>query len=197
MMVGTEKGKQVRLYFLECERKLKEQQEVKFTIPSTMFEAAQFAQEITSKWLQAEQDKLALQSSLKSADEAIAGYRNVFTGESTLSMKQASDALALKTLGRNNLIKYLRTKGMLTKTGSAPTKVALDRGYLIAETTQWNCNDGNTYTKQTGQFTWKGFCWLVKELKADKYPIRTTPQAIWDNYHPSTSNNLLYLPTAQ
>lgn len=190
MMVQTEKGKLVRQYFLECERKLKEQETQQVNLPTNMLEAAKFAQELTNKWLQAEQDKLALQESLKSADDTIAGYRNVFKGESTFTMKQAADALNLPKMGRNNLIKYLRYKKLLTQgNGSIPTRSAIERGYLIVDTHDWTDNFNNTYTTQSAHFTFKGFCWLVQQLKADGHKIKQTPQAIWDIYYPPTETN--------
>jgi phage anti-repressor protein len=180
MMAGTEQGKQVRLYFLECERQLKEQQSIK--MPTTMLEAAKFVQDMANKWIQAEEDKLKLQQCLDIADSTIEGYRNLFKGESTLSMKQAADALAIPKLGRNNLIKFLREQKMIVSSSNSPSRYAIERGYLVALTYDWSGNDGNKYTNQSSEITWKGFCWLVKELKKEGYTVRVTPQAMWDNH---------------
>lgn len=183
MMAGTEKGKQVRQYFLNCERLLKQQQHTEllcteFNLPRTYVDALQ-------SLLGAEKDKIVLQTTLKKADETIEAYRNLFTGEATLTMKQTADALNQPKLGRNNLIKYLRTKKLLTQSsGSIPTRYAIEQGYLIVETSDWKDNAGNIYSSQTAQFTWKGFCWLVQSLKNDGYKIKQTPQAIWDTYYP-------------
>lgn len=182
MMAGTEQGKQVRLYFLECERQLKEQQSIK--MPTNMLEAAKFVQDMANKWIQAEEDKLKLQQCLEIADSTIEGYRNLFKGESALSMKQAADALAIPKLGRNNLIKFLREQKMIVTTSNAPSRYAIERGYLVALTYDWSGNDGNKYTNQSSEITWKGFCWLVKELKKAGYTVRVTPQAMWDTHQP-------------
>lgn len=121
--------------------------------------------------------------------ESLDGYRNLFSGNSTLSMKQASDAFNIPTLGQNNLIKYLRKKGMMCSKGSSPTQVAKDRGYLEIEPSEWEHN-GKTYSSQKGVLTWKGFCWLVTQLRTDGYSIRQSPQSMWDIYYPPTNNQL-------
>lgn len=183
MMVQTEKGKLVRQYFLECERKLKEKQQEELNLPKTYLEALKAL-------VVSEETKLALQESLKTAEYTITGYRNVFKGESTFTMKQAADALNLPKMGRNNLIKYLRYKKLLTQgNGSIPTRSAIERGYLIVDTHDWTDNFNNTYTTQSAHFTFKGFCWLVQQLKADGHKIKQTPQAIWDTYYPPTETN--------
>jgi phage antirepressor YoqD-like protein len=130
-------------------------------------------------------ENVKLLEDIETMEKAIQGYQNVFSGESTLTMKQASDCIRIKSLGQNNLIKYLRKKGMVISKGSSPTKVAIDRGYLQVETSEWESQfTGDKHTAQKGVFTWKGFCWLIQELKADGYAIRQTPQAAWDNYYP-------------
>jgi phage anti-repressor protein len=184
MMAGTDKGKEVRQYFLECERQLKSQQE-EFTLPKTYLEALKAL-------VASEEQKLVLEESLKTADETITGYRNVFTGEGNLTMKQTADALNLPKLGRNNLIKYLRYRKLLTKEGgSIPTRYALERGYLKVHTSDWTSSqDGTTYTNQSAVFTFKGFCWLVQQLKTDGYKIKETPQAMWDTYYPNNTVKL-------
>lgn len=180
MMVNTEKGKLVRLYFLECEKQLKEKPKEEYTLPTNFIEALKAL--VTS-----EEEKQVLKEDLKNADETITGYRNMFNIESTLNMKQASDAINLPKLGRNNLIKYLKDKRLLTKsTGAIPTRYALERGYMLVETSDWTSSQtGVTHTHQAAMLTFKGFCWLVKQLNTDGYNIKQTPQAMWDVYFPS------------
>jgi prophage antirepressor-like protein len=120
---------------------------------------------------------------LVEAEDTLQTYRAITHEDSCLSMKQVADALNIKKLGRNNLIKYLQEKEFLIQSAPVPYRKALEAEWAIVVTSSWQDNYGNIRTNQSTKFTFKGLKWLVKTLARDGYDVRMTASQIWDTYN--------------
>jgi phage antirepressor YoqD-like protein len=120
---------------------------------------------------------------LVEAEETLTTYRAITSDDSCLTLKQVADALNIKKLGRNNLIKYLREKNFLVQGAPVPYRRAIEAEWAIVVTTTWNDNYGNTRTTQSTRFTFNGLKWLVRSLMKDGYDVQITASQIWDKYN--------------
>ena len=131
MMARTDKGKEARLYFIECEKMLR----TKFDIPKTYADALQLAAN-QAKQIE-EQNKLIEEQKPK------ADFYDAVTGS-----KDAIDmALCAKTLnmdiGRNRLFDFLRTRLVLDR-NNIPYQKFIDRGYFRTIEQKYTKPDGTT-----------------------------------------------------
>lgn len=120
---------------------------------------------------------------LEEAEDTLEVYRAITSDQVTLSFKQVADALNIKKLGRNNLVKYLKSKSFLVQNGTAPMRAHIEAEHAISITTSWFTPKGVANTSQTSHFTFKGLSWLIKNLLADGYDVQTTAAQIWDSYN--------------
>ena len=150
MLNGGEKGKQARLYFIECEKKLMNT----FELPKTFSEALMLA---------SKQAEIIEQQNAKIAIDApkVEFYDEVASTSSTFDFQEASAMLKLK-FGRNILFKKLREANVLMD-DNLPFRKHIDSQYFIVIETKWVNHKTNTVTatKQT-RLTQKGLDWLQK-----------------------------------
>ena len=118
MLARTEKGKQARKYFVECEKKLNSQ----IKVPTTLREALQLALDQQEKI--EEQEKLLIEQKPK-----VDFYDDIVDSKDACDMKELAGLLAIKGLGRNNLFQLLREKGILSD-DNLPYRPYIDRGYF-------------------------------------------------------------------
>jgi anti-repressor protein len=157
MLTRTAKGKEIRLYFIECEKKLK-QQPIK--VPTNFIEAMTLALE-QAKLL--EQQTLLLEEQKPQVEfaNAVANTCDSITigGYAGLLASSGYD------IGQNRLFTWLRDNGYLTTRNNRPSIAAIKAGWL-----KWI---ENTYVcpktglpKVSGQalITGKGQIYLRKKL---------------------------------
>lgn len=136
MLSNTAKGKEVRLYFLKCEKELravKESNVVK--APSTLKEAMQVAlaaieaQEIVEKQLALVESKVVEMTPKVQMYEAICETgKNVKVGE-------LAKILSIKNMGQNNMFSFLRNQGIL-QPDNIPYQTYINSGYFTCVKTK-------------------------------------------------------------
>jgi phage anti-repressor protein len=206
MMSGTEMGKQVRLYFLECEkiakrkhsqRELSRLDILEMALDSEKkrieAEAQLLAQQEVNRLLEAEKQVVEKEHAkvtvkLEEAEDTLIAYRGLFSDDTnTLTFKQVADALGIPGYGRNNLFKFVRDKNGICKTSCEVRRTFIENGYLISVPKQRTTPSGKLESYNQAKFTIKGVAWLIKQLIEDGETVKITAEQIWDNYQLNVS----------
>lgn len=154
MMAQTPKGKEVRLYFIECERKLKEVQAIQ--IPQSLPEALRLAANLAEQ-------KMQLEAQIKEAAPKV--------GFSDTVQKSFGDMLireAAKTLGLNPtfLFDWLRARGWINKKNE-PYQEYCKRGVIRPRLSPYEHPEKGPIVSVTAHITPKGlyriYATLLKE----------------------------------
>ena len=153
MMARTEKGKQIRDYFLECEKKAHSPQ---FQIPQTYSEALRLAADLSD-------ENIKLHSVIKQKDEVILAVADLNIRAGDISIGDFSKNLAIENLGRNNLFAWLKARGFLMM-NTEPYQPYVERGYFVRKPSDKRVNGEVKYTTM---LTAKGSVWLTKMLRAE------------------------------
>ena len=172
MMEKNEKGKEVRDYFIECEKQLRQ---VVLSVKDQCF--LDIVKAETQEGILLGLNKLnnevivPLENKVVEQREQIVVlqpkgqfYDAVIQSETLLDLSEVSKLLNYKGLGRNNLFRYLRENGILNNK-NLPYQTYVDRGYFKIVESSWV----NPSTKlvevslKTVMFQ-KGIDWLDKLL---------------------------------
>ena len=146
MIQRSDKGKQARQYFLECERKLKGQI-VTPAIPQSFAEALQLAAD------QAKQLELAAPK--------IAHYDKVVERDTLLNATTVAQSVGIKSANAlNKILEAMRVYNMTCKRGRAFQAWFVDKGY-------GEMKQGDTGHHQA-LFTTKGQAWIIEKLGGAK-----------------------------
>jgi anti-repressor protein len=125
MLNGKEKGKQARLYFLECEKTVQNKQVAK--LPTTYLEALKelVAKEEQIILLETKNEKLQLRSDFVDI---------CFDTDGVFSMEETNKILKLG-YGRNTMMKKLKELGILLKSSNTPNQKYINSKYFkVVET---------------------------------------------------------------
>lgn len=131
MMSGTDKGFEVRDYFIECERVAKQ------SAPASFAEALKLAYEQQLR-IEEQQKQIAMDQ------PKVAFYNAVTDSTDAIDMGQTAKVLNVKGIGRNNLFHALRTVGILDRK-NIPKQEYVDRGYFRVIETSWSKPDGTQH----------------------------------------------------
>nr|WP_322714535.1 phage antirepressor KilAC domain-containing protein [Nostoc sp. ChiSLP03a]MDZ8215789.1 phage antirepressor KilAC domain-containing protein [Nostoc sp. ChiSLP03a] len=165
MLSGTAKGREVRLYFLQCEKELKAIREAQPKLPSNyreallaLVEAEDEKERLALKAAEAEAKVVQLQPKAEIFD-VIAESGNL------LSFSEAAKVINSPSLGRNNLMQLLRDKRVL-QIGNLPYQQYVSQGYFeVVETVT------NVGVKLTPKVTQKGLSFLIRFLQKEGYTV--------------------------
>jgi anti-repressor protein len=166
MLQRTEKGKQARLYFIECEKKLKEA----FKVPQTLSEALILAGELALQKEKANQQLLEAKNTITElepkrifADAVSASKTTILVGELAKILKQNGI-----DMGQNRLFAWLREKGyLISRKGTdfnMPTQKAMNSEFFEIKETIIAHSDGHTSISKTAKVTGKGQNYFINRF---------------------------------
>lgn len=164
MVERTPKGKEARLYFIECERQAKAAQPA-FAIPQTYPEALRLAADLADKNAQ-----------LIAQAEANAP-KVEFTEDVTASGKEMTITAAAKTLGigPKKLFDWLRQHKFLYSQSTQAMQTAITRGFMVVRFADITRTDGSKEKKAHAHVTGKGLFYFYQALRKegliDRNPI--------------------------
>jgi len=163
MIQRTPKGKEARLYFIECERKLKES---KPTGMALVQEAMQFLiaeNTAKDKIIESQQLKIAEDKPKVLFSEAVATSKtDILIGEFAKILNQNG-----VDTGQNRLFQWLRANGYLCSKGelyNSPTQRAMDLGLFRVKETTRILPDGHVRIDRTTKITGKGQIYFANKL---------------------------------
>ena len=132
MLARTEKGEEARRYFIECEKQIKAVFQVPQTFSQALFLAGKLAEENEkqAKYIEENRPKIEF-------------FEAVAESKTAIDMRKASAVLDIKGFGRNNLLEFLRQKGILDG-GNIPYRKYQDQGYFRVIETKWTDKYGET-----------------------------------------------------
>jgi anti-repressor protein len=125
MASRSEKGKTVRKYFIECEKKAKS-----LTIPQTLPEALRLAADLADK----NQVLLSENTEMKPKAEF---YDQVIGSNSLFEMGQIAKLVNVKGYGRNNLFEFLRDNKIIKAYSTEPYQSYVDNGWFKVIEVKW------------------------------------------------------------
>lgn len=152
MVERTEKGKQARQYFLECERRVKENN-VHFLVPKSLPEALRLAADLAEK---VESQKAAIVEMTPKAEfhDKVAEAINCQT---------IQEVAKIIGTGQNRLFKQLRDGGVLMAT-NLPYQRFIDDGYFRVVERQYNDPRGESHTYTRTLVTGKGLAYIQRRF---------------------------------
>lgn len=167
MIQRNERGKQARLYFIECEKRLKEQSVARdsYMIADPVARALKWAEE---EKLRQEQAKEITEMRPKAifADAVSASKSSILIGDLAKILK----GNGIET-GQKRLFNYLRENGYLIKTGSSknmPTQKAMELKLFEVKETTINNPDGSIRVTKTTKVTGKGQQYFINKFLSEK-----------------------------
>lgn len=125
MMTRTEKGEEVRRYFIECEKIAKDMLEINppKRLPQNYSEALR---ELADK-----NDAIVLlEERNKTLEPRSRYFEQIVLTNGLISMEQTAKLLNIKDMGRNNLFKALREANVIQKNNTSPLQYYIDKGYF-------------------------------------------------------------------
>jgi anti-repressor protein len=138
MLNGGDKGKQARLYFIECERLSKQA----IQQPKELSRI-----EILTLAIESEKRALLLEEKVKELEPKGDLFDMAMSSRDTLEMSQVAKILCIKGFGRNNIFQRLRDEKVLRKTNE-PYQEYVQRGWFkIVETPYDNKGETGISTK--------------------------------------------------
>ena len=168
MAENSDRGRQVRKYFIACERKLRDlrergissdEMEEALTNPDTMLR-------IVSRWRDERNQRLALETQIKRDAPKVIFADAVAASKTTLLVGDVAKLLRQNgvMVGQQRLFEWLRENGWLMKAGSSrnmPTQAAMERGFFEVKETTICKPDGSIHISKTPKVTGRGQEFLV------------------------------------
>ena len=156
MLDDSDKGRQFRKYFIECEKQAKPQFQIPQTYPEALMLAAKQAEQIEQ------------QTALIEAQKPKVEFYEAVTGSSdTIDIGTVAKVLNIKGIGRNNLFEFLRDRGVLMS-NNQPKQTYCDRGYFCVIESKYNKPDGSTHINTKTVVYQKGLDYIRKLLETEK-----------------------------
>ncbi|MBN3962242.1 phage antirepressor KilAC domain-containing protein [Nostoc sp. NMS8] len=164
MLASTEKGKEIRLYFIRCEREIKAIKAAQPQLPTDYLTALKALVAVEE-----EKQQLALEAAeLRPKAES---WTRLCDTDGTMSIAAVAKNLAIPGLGPNNLFKFLRNKGFVfydNQRCNIPKSTLVNDGYF--KTVQkYDFKRDKNYSVCV--CTFKGYSFIMKQLKKAGYTI--------------------------
>lgn len=160
MLQRSNKGKQARKYFIQCEKNLKDLN------PKTL-SRKQLAYMIIEAEEKAERLQLEIDTKHKPRSQFVS---KVFESEDLISMSVVAKTLQLD-FGRNTLYKKLREKGILFKNSNEPKQNYVLQGYFKLKEKLITLDDGRQKVTLQTFVTQKGLAYIAKVFNVVQIPL--------------------------
>lgn len=170
MLQRSEIGTKFRLYFIECENKLKEIVIHSYQIDDPIKRA--------QKWIEERQQyEIALRdknTAIEIKDRVVEAVK-VLVAESinAYTISEVAKILDFNNFGEKKLFEYLRASGILCKDKASynePTSVAINSGRFVLLSKQYkDKSTGEVVVYSQSQITRKGVLWLYDRLIKQGY----------------------------
>lgn len=169
LMENTDKGFEVRDYFIECEKQLQHGLKPKDQCYLDILHANDEVDRLLALRKLEQTVVKPLEESVERMKPKEQFYDTVTQSEAQVDITQAAKLLNYVKMGRNNLYKYLREKGILNHK-NVPYQQYLDRGYFKLVETSWvNPRTQETEIAVKPVLFQKGLDWLDKKLTEEGY----------------------------
>ncbi len=155
LMSKTEKGKKIREYFIEVEKKYRNNQTPSYLIEDEIQRA--------QKWIEEQQEKRELQNKIKQDRPKVDFHDNVLHTKSTISATQTAKNYGMSTVTFNELLHDLKIQYKRSGQWLLYAKHQ-DKGYVESRTKVLNGKYGE-FSKVYSRWTQKGREFLYEELK--------------------------------
>ena len=158
MMSGSPKGKEVRLYFIECEKRLKEtRQQMALAIPQTLPEALRLAADL------AEKNQQLLEQAKIDTPKA------EWCDRVTAANEHMTITQAAKTLNYppRKFKDYLRQIGFIYANSDTQMQEHIKAGRAVLRYAHYTTSDGHAVEKPYTHITTKGLKWLYERMVRD------------------------------
>lgn len=169
MIQRSDKGRQARQYFIECEKQLKN----KLALPQTYAEALRA---LAGETEQKEKQKLLTEKALNKIEEDkpkvlfadAVEDSDVVISVATLAKKLESNGIKI---GQNRLFEWLRENGYVHKGGldrNLPTQRSIERNFLTVSTSVVKAPRGKDLVTHTTKVTGKGEIYFISKFLTEK-----------------------------
>ena len=158
MVENNELGRQYRKYFIECEKKLKQQ------APQDYLSALKQLVAAEEERIKLQQQNQEQQLLLEEQQPKVEFYDDVAGSKDAVAMKEVAKVLGIKGMGRNKLFKFLRDRKILDR-NNMPYQEYVDRGYFRVIEQRYNTNNGDIKITFTTLVYNKGIVYIRKLLK--------------------------------
>lgn len=168
MVEGNERGRQVRQYFIKCERELRQAALPSYQIDDPIERAKRWIKE------KEETERLALENKqqadqIKADAPKVLFAKAVETSQRSCLVSELAKILRQNgvEIGQNRLFEWLRKRGYLCKSGQAynqPTQMAMEKGLFEIKQTTINKPDGSIIVSSTTKVTGRGQIYFVNKF---------------------------------
>ena len=158
MMSNSEKGKQVRDYFIRCEQELKEVKAHQFKLPDFTNPAT-----AARAWAEQFEKAQALQMKVETDKPLVEFAETIQESNEDFLIRKAAKLLGVKV---KFLFGFLRQQQWIFKTSSEPYAVRVHQGLMTVKVGDYKDKTGESKHSITGYLTFKGLKRLHDDLKS-------------------------------
>lgn len=158
MMSNSEKGKQVRDYFIRCEQELKEVKAQQFKLPDFTNPAI-----AARAWAEQFEKAQALQMKVETDKPLVEFAETIQESNEDFLIRKAAKMLGVKV---KFLFCFLREQQWIFKTSSEPYARRIHQGLMTVKVGDYKDKDGEQKHSITGYLTFKGLKRLHDDLKS-------------------------------
>ncbi len=162
MVERNAKGRQARLYFIDCEKKAKAAVSPQFQIPQTLPEALRLAADLAEKNNQLTSKNIALEATAAVNAPKVAFADGVTAKAGTMCVTAAAKVLGI---GPQKFFDWLRLNGFLYKQSNQAMQSAIDAGYMAVRFADVNHKHGKGFEDRPyAHITGKGLYYFYRRL---------------------------------